>query len=59
MTQPHQRDGVAAVEQFGANTTRATLAIGFHATQGANHRDLLAALAVDRTLCAGIEHLVG
>src|SRR5271165_7092008 len=35
LTQPHQGDGVGAVEQFGADPAGATLAVGFHAAQRA------------------------
>src|SRR6516165_390102 len=59
LTQPDQRDGVTAVEELGADSAGATLAIAFHAAQRAHHGDLLATFAVDRTLCAGTGDLVG
>ncbi|EUA88226.1 hypothetical protein I551_5305 [Mycobacterium ulcerans str. Harvey] len=59
MTQPHQRHGVAPVEQFGPNTAGTTLAVGFHTAQRAYHRDFLAALAVDSPLRSGIDDFVG
>src|SRR5208283_2294338 len=59
LTQPDQRDGVATVEKLGAHSAGTTLAIGFHAAQRADHGDLLATLAVDRTLRAGACDFVG
>src|SRR6516162_7792333 len=49
LTQPHQRDGIGTVEQFGADPPGATLAVRLHAAQGADHGDLLTTLAIDHT----------
>src|ERR1700759_4635997 len=58
LPQPHQLDGVGPVEQFGADTVGATFALAFHAAQRSDHRDLLAALAIDGPLRAGRHRLV-
>src|ERR1700722_17182962 len=58
LPQPHQLDGVGAVEQFRANTVGATLAVAFDAAQCSDHGDFLAALAVDGPLRAGGDRLV-
>src|SRR6185312_4663648 len=58
LTQPHERDGVAAVEQFGAHPAGAGPAVALHAAQRADHRDLLATFAIDSPLRTGARDLV-
>src|ERR1700721_1019958 len=53
LSQPDQRDGVAAVEQLGTHSAGTGPAVAFHATQRADHRDLLATFAIDSPLRAG------
>src|SRR5262249_47179361 len=59
LAQPHERDSVSTVEQFGLDAARAPLGVGLDAAKRADHVDFLPTLAVDGPLRASARGLVG